>query len=99
MDTKPANLPETVNREKRDVVTLAEQGTVILKGLSLTSLSQEQRQQFDRLVEIVDVVPTGLLIRRNRRHIVGRIALPSVIIVVPPPFPADLFVDFFLYAS
>lgn len=69
-----------------------------LDGISLQELSLETQKALKRFVDIVRNTHNTITIRQAKNLIVGRIALGSYIIIVPPPMPPHTFVNFLIYA-
>ncbi len=66
--------------------------------LVLGALSVDERRALERMVEIVEVGPASVLIRRNRRHIVGRCVVGGWSVSVPPSFDPAILLGLILYA-
>src|SRR5579871_1480511 len=69
-------------------------------GVSIHDLSPSEHSNLLRLADIIAVPGQRMLVlRRNRHHRIGRVRIRDLVVTVPPPMPADLFVDMYLYAS
>lgn len=79
-------------------VILRGEETVWLEGVSLSYLLGTARSLTERFFDVVTGHNHGVLIRRSKRLIVGRVAVGQYDVVVPPPFAAELFVPFVMYA-
>lgn len=66
--------------------------------IALAQLTRDERAAFDRLVEVVEVRTDSVLVRRNRRHNVGRCVVAGWSISVPPAFDPSVLLNLVLYA-
>lgn len=66
--------------------------------LALGTLSFDERRVIERMVDILEVGPDFVVVRRNRRHIVGRSVVGGWSLSVPPPFDPSILLGLILYA-
>lgn len=83
---------------KRTNVVLADERVVQLDGLPVHQLLGSVGRTAQRFIDVVGGDSNGTLVRRSTRLTVGRFTVGAYDIVVAPPFPANQFVQFVLYA-
>ncbi len=78
-----------------DVILLDEP---VLIRLELGGLTASERTALSSLADVLEVRPGEVLLRRNRRHVVGRCVVGRWTISVPPQFDGRLLLQLVLYA-
>lgn len=66
---------------------------VLIHGLRLSHLSNDDMRRLGRFADILDDSEKGIVVRRNRRLTVGRTVVRGVVLISPPPMATAEFLS------